>query len=122
MSTADRHQNRATGATGEEMASLYLAYLGMHIVDTNVRFGRGEVDIIARDGDALVFCEVKFRRTDEYGPPEYAVTPAKQRQVRRLAGGYIALHSIREQECRCDVVAISMHNGLPRLRHIPNAF
>jgi putative endonuclease len=116
------HDNHVTGAAGEELAALYLEHEGMDILETNFRFGRGEIDLIAREGDTLVFCEVKYRRTDEFGPPEYAVTPHKQRQLRRLAEGYLALRRITDQECRFDVVAIRRENGLPRLHHLRNAF
>jgi putative endonuclease len=119
VSTGGTH---AVGVRGEELAREYLEHRGMQIVETNYRFGKGEIDIIAADGEYLVFCEVKMRRSGEYGPPEYALTAAKQRQVRRVALEYLADRRIREQACRFDVVAIEWSRDLPSIRHIPNAF
>jgi putative endonuclease len=104
------------------MALRCLREQGLEIVETNYRFGRGEIDIIAKDGDVLVFCEVKTRYNDQYGPPEYALTPRKQKQIRRVAGGYLYERELRDQECRFDVVAIRMCGGKPEINHIKNAF
>jgi len=112
----------AAGQTGEHLARAYLEHRGLEIVETNYRFGRGEIDIIAREGEYLVFCEVKMRTTDEYGPPELAVTRRKRQQVRRLAQGYLAERRIVDQACRFDVVAIVMKGGLPQIEYFPNAF
>jgi len=111
-----------SGRTGEEIARRYLEGLGFVILETNYRFRRGEIDIIARDGDDLVFCEVKARWNDEYGPPEYAVTPQKQKQIRKVAEGYLYERNIRDQVCRFDVVAIQVTDGTPEIRHLKDAF
>ncbi len=113
---------REDGKKGEVIALQHLKGLGMRIVETNYRFGHGEIDIVAMDGDTLVFCEVKYRTSDRFGPPEYAVTPRKQRQVRKIAEGYLYEHKIRGQLCRFDVVAIRDYAGKPELNHIRNAF
>jgi putative endonuclease len=110
------------GNKGEQIARQYLKRLGFEIVGMNYRFGHGEIDIIAKDGDTLVFCEVKMRKSDEYGDPEYAITPNKQKQIRKIAQGYLYEHEIREQDCRFDVVAIRMKRGTPEINHIRNAF
>lgn len=110
------------GNEGEQIAMRYLKGLGFDIVEMNYRFGHGEIDIVARDGDTLVFCEVKMRKTDAYGDPEYAITPKKQQQIRRVAHGYWFDHEIRDQDCRFDVVAIRMKRGKPEINHIRNAF
>ncbi len=112
----------AAGRAGEAMARQYLEEHGFTIVETNYRFGHGEIDIIARDGEDLVFCEVKARWNDQYGPPEYAVTPKKQQQVRNIAERYLYERGIREQACRFDVVAIEVKDGIPEIRHLRNAF
>ncbi len=119
----ERRNLRAEGAAGEELAVRFLKENGYSIVEQNYRYRRkGEIDIIARDADYLVFCEVKLRRDDSFGPPEYAVTPLKQRTIRRIAEAYLFEHGIREQACRFDVVTIRFHDGVPVLGLIKNAF
>ena len=88
----------------------------------NYHFGHGEIDIVAKDADVLVFCEVKTRLNDEFGAPEYAITPRKQQQVKRVAQGYLFDHDIHEQACRFDVVAIRMVKNRPEIHYIRNAF
>ena len=112
----------AEGRKGEEVARRFLENLGFTILETNYRYGHGEIDIIARDGEDLVFCEVKARTNDEYGEPEYAVTPQKQTQLKRIARGYMYERRLTAQACRFDVVAIRFHEGVPELNHLKNAF
>jgi putative endonuclease len=116
LSTSD------TGKEGERLAQEYLRRKGFLILATNYRFERAEVDIIARDGDILVFCEVKMRDDDQYGPPELAVTARKQRRVRQAALGFCAEHDIENQVCRFDVVAIQRDRHRLDIRHIADAF
>ena len=73
------------GEYGEILARGYLEEQGVHVLETNYRFHHGEIDIIAEEGEVLVFCEVKTRTNDRYGAPEHAVTPLKQRQIRKIA-------------------------------------
>ena len=116
-----RASTAAEGKRGEAIAREYLEGAGFTILRQNYRFLRAEVDIIAREGEVIVFCEVKMRRSNRYGLPEEAVTFRKQQQLRRAAEGYIAEHRIRDRACRFDVVAIQ--EGTPRkIRHIRNAF
>lgn len=88
---ADAHR---LGRAGEELAAQYLAEAGFVIVARNWRGRAGEIDLVARDVSAdidhLVFCEVKARSTDRWGSPSEAVTPEKQRRLRRLAGEFLA--------------------------------
>ncbi len=111
-----------TGRSGEGIARSHLEQQGFEIVETNYRYGHEEIDIIARDGDVLVFCEVKTRRSDRFGEPEYAVTKRKQQSIRRAATGYLLEHEIDQQVCRFDVVAIDYRHGVPEIRHLRNAF
>jgi putative endonuclease len=113
---------RDTGDNGEDFARAYLVHQGLAIIETNFVFGREEVDIIAREGEYLVFCEVKLRKTDTYGAPEYAMTAKKQQSIRRVARGYLALNRITDQAVRFDVVAIETSYGRPVIRHLRNAF
>ncbi|HEX9656510.1 MAG TPA: YraN family protein [Bacteroidota bacterium] len=118
----DRPSTKQTGDLGEVLATKFLRELGMEIIETNYRFERGEIDIIGREGDVLVFVEVKLRFNDAFGEAEYAVTLRKQRQLKRVAEGYYHEHELRNQECRFDVVAIMMHDRKPEIRYYKNAF
>lgn len=120
----DRKMHRKnTGRHGEDMAAELLVDKGFRIVERNYRFGRGEIDIIARDKDTLVFVEVKCRNTLEYGPPEYCITESKIHQIRKVAACYLYERSIRDTDCRFDVVTIlELEPGRPEINHIPNAF
>ena len=100
----------------------HLRSLGFQILEMNYHYGRSEIDIIADDGGTLVFCEVKMRTNEEYGDPEYAITPGKQKKIRRVASGYLYEHEIKERECRFDVVAIRLNQGKPEINYIRNAF
>lgn len=113
---------KAIGNVGEQLAMAYLQDHGMEIVEMQYHYGHGEIDIIAREGEVLVFCEVKTRYSDEYGSPECAITPRKQAQLRKIAVAYLYEHEIRDQICRFDVVAIRMKGNVPHYRHFKNAF
>lgn len=115
--------NKEKGDLGEAIAADFLERLGYTIVETKYKYGDvGEIDIVARDGDVLVFCEVKTRTSDCYGDPEYAVTRRKQQQVRYLAKTYLYLHGIDEQEVRFDVVAIMYDGHCPKIDYFKAAF
>lgn len=115
----DTHQ---LGSSGEEIAAHFLENIGFIILQRNFRFGRGELDLIARDGPELVFVEVKLRRGTGYGLPEDAITPAKRRQIRRIAEGYLYVNRIEGQLCRFDVIAIEINGPHVDIRHLKNAF
>jgi putative endonuclease len=118
-----RRNLRRDGAAAEDLAARYLAGEGYRIIERNFRFRRmGEIDIIARDGMDIVFCEVKMRTSGAYGLPEYAVTPAKQATIRRVASAYLALKGIDGQACRFDVVTIRGGGLRPVVTLFKNAF
>ena len=118
-----RRNFRREGARGEEIAARFLVEQGYRIVERNFRFRRkGEIDIVAREGEYLVFCEVKMRTNDEYGLPEYAVTPRKQETIRRVAAAYLAMRGISGQSCRFDVVTIRFEEARPVMTLWRNAF
>jgi putative endonuclease len=79
---------------------------GYVVVDRNWRCARGEIDLVARRGRTLVFCEVKTRSSDAFGSPAAAVTPAKQRRLRRLALQWLGDHPGTHGDLRFDVVAV----------------
>jgi putative endonuclease len=114
--------SRKEGSRGEDLAAEYLERNGYEILDRNYRFERGEVDLIAKDGDELVFIEVKARRSDAFGLPEDAITPQKEEQIKRVAEGYLFERQIENQACRFDVVAITYNQGKADIRVIRNAF
>jgi putative endonuclease len=113
---------RKQGKTGEDLAARYLEQSGLRILERNFRFERGEIDLIAEDGEELVFVEVKARQSNIFGAPEDAVTDKKQEQVHTVADGYLFKHDIDNRPCRFDVVAIEFRNGRAEIRHIRDAF
>lgn len=111
--------SREKGARYEEAAAVYLQNQGYQILERNFRCRQGEIDLIARDREYLVFVEVKYRRTSRQGEPAEAVGPKKQLRIRKTAAYYLYLHRIPESVlCRFDVVAV----GGDRIRLIQNAF
>jgi len=107
----NRRAKRNVGSTGEVIAEKFLMNNGYRILEKNFYYQHGEVDIIAKDGETLVFVEVKTRRSGRFGAPEEAVTPKKQEILRRTAEGYVILKNLNNVECRFDVVSVSMNNG-----------
>jgi putative endonuclease len=111
------------GRTGEDIACEHLRKKGYEIVERGFRLFRGEIDVVARDGDTLVFVEVKTRADESHGRPEESVTPSKQRQIRRLAQGYLVRNGCGDVACRFDVVAILFRAPDDyRLEHFKDAF
>lgn len=115
--------NKELGKKGEEIAAKYLADKNFEIIECNYHFGHGEIDIVARDGETLVFVEVKTRQNLEFGSPELAVTKGKQRQIKKIAECYLYDKEISDTNCRIDVIAILLENHTkPKINHIENAF
>ncbi|MDG4767203.1 YraN family protein [Solwaraspora sp. WMMD406] len=115
---------QAVGAYGERCAVRYLINAGLVIVARNWRRQGGEIDIIARDGETLVFCEVKTRRDTRYGSPEEAVTGAKAARIRRLAAHWLAENPDQgRRDVRFDLVAVLVGTrGAAEVRHLPAVF
>ncbi|MFO7273824.1 MAG: YraN family protein [Symbiobacteriaceae bacterium] len=114
---------RQVGREGEEAAVRYLTSLGYRVIARNVRFRSGEIDVVARDGDVLVFVEVKTRRGRGFGSPGEAVTGAKQRRLVRLAALYLARLGGEPPPCRFDVVEVEPGpDGRWRCKLIKGAF
>lgn len=112
---------RILGDRGERAAVAHLKRRGMRILRRNYRTKHGEVDAIARDGDVVVFVEVKARRR---GDPAEAVTPEKQRRLTLAALHFLKRHGLLEHRCRFDVVAVLWpdDDGPPIVEHYPDAF
>lgn len=114
---------QALGRSGEEIACRYLIGKSYEIIARGFRMFRGEIDIIARDGETLVFVEVKARADESHGRPEESVTPGKQRQIRKIAQGYLLEHPSPDVGCRFDVIAILIRGPEDyRLEHFIDAF
>ncbi len=119
MSLAAQHLGREAEAT----AARFLRRKGYTILDRNLRVGRGELDIVARRGETLIFVEVKARRTGRYGGASHAVTARKERQLVQLAAQYLAEHHLEHHPCRFDVLLYhAAAPGAPILEHIEHAF
>lgn len=110
------------GRVGEDDAVEFLLKKGYSVLKRNFRFGHGEIDIIARDAEVLVFVEVKARWSVSHGEPEDAVTAAKRKQLRKTAEGYLYEYDCECVPCRFDVVAIDYTAPEPELRHYVDAF
>lgn len=113
-----KENNRQTGARYEREAAAYLEKKGYTILEQNYRCKMGEVDLIAKDGKYLVFCEVKYRRGTEWGYPEEAVDMRKQRVISRCAMYYLMEHGLINLSCRFDVICIEGDE----VTHYINAF
>ncbi|MFZ5861605.1 MAG: YraN family protein [Nitrospirota bacterium] len=113
----------ALGLRGETVAADVLARRGYRIIERNCRSRWGELDVVAYDGDTLVFVEVKARRAAGFGEPAYAVDHRKQERLVRLAERYLARRRLGEPPCRFDVVLIDeRETRAPRVEVIANAF
>lgn len=118
--TAER---KKLGERGEDAAVAFLERGGMTIVERNWRCKAGEIDIVALDGDTLVMCEVKTRRTAAKGTPEEAVTPSKQRRYAKLTAAYVQAAGIEPVEVRFDVITLLViAEDRALLRHYRAAF
>jgi putative endonuclease len=99
-------ERQVLGRSGEDLAVAALERRGYAILTRRYRTARGEIDIVAQDGETLVFVEVKARRTAEFGTAAEAVTRRKQLQVIAMARAYCAFERVEDVPCRFDVVAI----------------
>jgi putative endonuclease len=115
--------NQRVGKFGEWLAAEHLVGAGMRLVDQNWRCRLGEIDIVAWDGETIVFCEVKTRRGVRYGVPAAAVVRAKRQRLRRLAAEWLKTTGHRARDVRFDVVSVlPQPHGAPRIEHIKCAF
>ncbi|MCZ4498173.1 MAG: hypothetical protein JWQ74_726 [Marmoricola sp.] len=112
MTTA--RQQQALGAYGERIAARHLTELGMTVLDRNWRCDAGEIDLVLRDGDLLVVCEVKTRRSTVCGHPLEAVDRIKVERLRRLAALWASAHEVRAVGIRLDMVGVVEPRRGPR--------
>ena len=115
--------NSASGIRGEELATEHLRSRGMRIIARNWHAGRmGELDIVAADGPALVFVEVKTASGRDFGDPIRWVGARKQHQIARLAEVFLSQHNGDYDEVRFDVVAVDLMRKPPEITHLRDAF
>lgn len=107
---------------GEDLACGELRRRGYAILARRYRTRHGEIDIIAREGETVVFVEVKARSDEAFGGGGAAVTAWKQQRIVRMATDYLARHGLLEAPCRFDVVTVQFDAGRPRLEVYAHAF
>jgi putative endonuclease len=110
------------GKFGEELAYKKIKRLGYKKIIRNYRCPQGEVDLIANDGDTLVFIEIKTRRDKSVGYAKEAVNARKRRQLSKVALFYMKSNNCFETRARFDVIAVSLKGGKPLIEVIKNAF
>lgn len=110
------------GAAGEAAAETFLCRSGFKILVRRYRCRYGEVDLVARDRDTLVFIEVKTRRSTAFGNPAQAVTPEKQRHISRVALHYLREIGNPQIPVRFDIVEVRDDLPAPTCQHLPDAF
>ncbi|MEB2334250.1 MAG: YraN family protein [Anaerolineaceae bacterium] len=114
------NHNQRVGKWGEEIAAEYLTARGCEIVARNVRTPYGEIDIIAKQGEVVIFVEVKTRTSDKMGLPEEAITPRKREHMIACAEHYTAEHEI--DRWQIDVISIEGKPGsTPKVTYFENA-
>lgn len=101
-----KQNKRKIGAAYEQAAGYYLEQQGYEILEYNYRCRRGELDIIARDGEYLVFCEVKYRQDGKKGSPLEAVDVRKRRTIYQCAESYMTEKHLKDIPCRFDVLGV----------------
>ena len=115
-------QKNTTGKEGEKIAAAYLKKNGYEIIEINFRCPIGEIDIVAKEKNDLVFVEVKTRKSIELGYPEQAVGMRKQKKMSQLALWYMQKRKIADTNARFDVVAITLIPEKNEVKLIKNAF
>jgi putative endonuclease len=113
---------KRTGEKGEELAAAYLTEAGYRIIERNYRCVFGEIDIVAEEGNTLIFVEVKSRRSESYGDPQLAVGHQKQKKISKIALHYLSAKNLRHRPARFDVVAVKLLSEGCRIDLIRNAF
>jgi putative endonuclease len=111
-----------TGKKGEEIAVRHLQKLGYRILERNYRCPLGEIDVVARDKDTIVFVEVKSRKTEACGDPELAVGKAKQKKMSLLSLYYLSQQAPSLMDARFDVVAVKMLSSGTEVKLFRDAF
>ncbi len=120
-SSGDLKQMKLIGSEGEDLAVNFLKDKGYKIISRNYKTPIGEIDVVAKDGETLVFVEVKTRTTDSFGYPFEAVNSKKRHKLKNLALLYLKKHK-KDCAVRFDVMSIHMNNDKKEIEHIEDAF
>ena len=119
----EKPEHLRRGERGERAAKKHLQKLGLKFLTANFRSERGEIDLIFRDGDCLVFVEVKTRSSEDWTRPAAAVDARKKRLLSQTALDYLRLLKNPEVKIRFDIVEVLLTNGeVCEVRHLPNTF
>lgn len=110
------------GRRGEELAREYLEDAGYAILTTNYRSPLGELDLVVKKDDTVIFVEVRTRSTPSFGTPLESIDRRKQEKLIRLALQFCAHHCLYSKNLRFDVIGIYMDVQRPKIEHIENAF
>ena len=120
MSTGAR--NKSLGSYGERIAAQRMVADGMVLLDRNWRCEAGEIDLVLRDGQVLVICEVKTRTSTAFGTPLEAIDQRKLDRLRRLAARWLRVHDCHPDDVRIDMVGVLAPPGLPvEIEHVEGA-
>jgi len=110
------------GSLAERLAARYLTTQGIKIVERNYRCKLGEIDLIGKDKDYLVFIEVRYRKHCDFGTPASSVDVKKQNKLKRAANHYLLKHGAYDHSARFDVIGLSGSLFRAKLQWIKNAF
>ena len=114
---------KALGSRGEDLAVKYLKKKGYKVIERNYRCQWGEIDLVARQGDTVIFVEIKARTSSDFGLPQDAVGRFKQEKLIQAARAYMAEHHLQETiPARFDVVAVQLTPSGPDIELIQDAF
>jgi putative endonuclease len=123
LAEADQPEHLRRGELGERAAKTHLRRVGLKFLTANFRSARGEIDLIFRDADCLVFVEVKTRSSENWARPAAAVNVRKRRLLSQTALDYLKLLKNPHVKIRFDIVEVLLHDGKVReVRHLPNTF
>lgn len=123
LGRTEKPEHLRRGELGERAAKKHLQKLGLKFLTANFRSERGEIDLVFRDGDCLVFVEVKSRSSEDWTRPAAAVDARKRRLLSQTALDYLKLLKNPEVKIRFDIVEVLLQDGdVHEVRHLPNTF
>ena len=116
-------KRKPLGDLGEQLAKNHLKKKGYKLIETNYRCHSGEIDIVARQKNCLVFVEVRTKSTLDYGSPEESLSPAKQKHMIKCAYYYLQNHKNLPEQWRIDLVAVELdsYDKIKRIEIVENA-
>ena len=115
-------KTKPLGRKGEDLAASHLRNLGWEILERNYRTKLGEIDLVCRDHDSIVFVEVKTRASADFARPDESVTQRKRAKLRRLVEDYLVTHRLESRDVRFDVLGVTLSGRRPEFEHIVGAF